>query len=98
MDEDTLNDRGSEPLFQFVQTVRDLFRGKTTDISEKTVLSKEERAKRLSAALSYLHSRGKFLLSDKHGLLEIDGVLLLKVLAGCSSLISMETSARTPMI
>ena len=94
MDEDELNSRGSEPLFQFVKTMRSLFRGETNEITISG--SSEERAKRLTAALSYLHSRGQSTLSYMHGSIRLTE-FVLKVLADCLNLTLMETSAQIPM-
>lgn len=57
MDEDTLNDLAEEPLWDFVKTVRDLFRGKSTEISSKK--KDGDKYNGLTAAIAFLHSRGE---------------------------------------
>jgi endothelin-converting enzyme len=57
-DEDRLDDLGTEPLIQVVQTVRKLFRGNSTKIGVTGEEDAEDRKKGLTAALSFLHTRG----------------------------------------
>lgn len=65
MNEDKLDQLGEKPLFQFVQTIRDLFRGESTEmgVARGEDRDKDEESKGLTAALSYLHSRGEFYYS-----------------------------------
>lgn len=58
MDEDKLNDIGTEPLLHFVGTVRRLFRGESTDIIPLLKRDEDEGERNLTAALAFLHSRG----------------------------------------
>ncbi|KAF9049323.1 zincin [Hymenopellis radicata] len=60
VNEEKLDDIGAEPLVHFVQTLRKLFRGNTTDITgteEQDKLTRTDK-KGLTAALAFLHSRG----------------------------------------
>lgn len=66
MDEDLLDARGQEPLLHIIRTVRKLFSGKTTSIenmpsAKQDDEDKEKQRKGLTAALAYLHSRGRWL-------------------------------------
>jgi endothelin-converting enzyme len=59
MNEDKLDQLGEEPLFKFVQTLRDLFRGESTEISVAEDDDEDEKKRKgLTAALAFLHSRG----------------------------------------
>lgn len=62
MNEDILDARGAEPLLHVVQTVRKLYNGETTIIDDTEIILDEEEEdkerKGLTAAISYLHSRG----------------------------------------
>jgi endothelin-converting enzyme len=54
MDEERLDALGVEPLLHFVQTIRKLYRGESDDEDQKPL-----RTNDLTAALAFLHSRGK---------------------------------------
>jgi endothelin-converting enzyme len=58
LDETTLDSIGMEPLVQFVRTLRKLYRGKSTDIGFFSGDDSEKNSHGLTAALSFLHSRG----------------------------------------
>jgi endothelin-converting enzyme len=64
LDEKTLDTVGEEPLSHFVQIVRKLYRGESTDISggPKDDKVKPEKKHGLTAAVAFLHSRGLFIL------------------------------------
>ncbi|KAI0709419.1 Metalloprotease [Earliella scabrosa] len=63
MDEDNLDEIGETPLREMAQTIRELFRGKTTVVdAEKT--SAEKDRERLTATVAFLHSRGIDALFD----------------------------------
>ncbi len=57
MNEEKLDAIGAEPLVHFVQTLRKLFRGNTTEITDTEGQDIKDK-KGLTAALSFLHSRG----------------------------------------
>jgi endothelin-converting enzyme len=61
MDEELLDARGSGPLIYLVRTLRNLFRRQSTEISSDDVTLRREG---LTAALSFLHSRGIGALFD----------------------------------
>jgi endothelin-converting enzyme len=54
MDEERLDALGVEPLLHFVQIIRELYRGESDDEDQKPL-----RTNDLTAALAFLHSRGK---------------------------------------
>lgn len=54
MDEDLLNEIGTDPLIQFARTVKKLFKGKHSSEDSEN----EKRRKGLTAALAFVHSRG----------------------------------------
>jgi endothelin-converting enzyme len=57
--EDHLNDLGAEPLLNFTRTLRNLLHGKTLTVdSEDAQSTKNISSTGLTAALSFLHSRG----------------------------------------
>ncbi|ETW85740.1 metallo peptidase M13 [Heterobasidion irregulare TC 32-1] len=59
LDEDTLDQFGEGPLKDFARTVKKLFRGETTDIDAKEPRNDVQNGRDgLTAAISYLHSRG----------------------------------------
>ena len=62
MNEDLLNERGISPLLDIVSAVRDLYR---SDIWKKSDTMEAEIASNygLTAAISFLHSRGLFFVS-----------------------------------
>ena len=61
LDEDTLDQFGEGPLKDFARTVKKLLRGETTDIDAKEPRNDVKNGRDgLTAAISYLHSRGKF--------------------------------------
>lgn len=55
-----MDEIGQEPLLYFVNTVRKLYSGNSTDISSVTNLD-EKKKHGLTAAIAFLHSRGLFL-------------------------------------
>jgi endothelin-converting enzyme len=57
MDEKRLDELGEDPLVYFVQTIRDLFRGESIEIGIAGD-DEDEKRKGLTAAISFLHSRG----------------------------------------
>jgi endothelin-converting enzyme len=57
LDERRLDDRGAVPLLDFVQTLKTLYRGGERQIPSAKGLDKSTD---LTAALAYVHSRGKF--------------------------------------
>ena len=62
MNEDLLEARGAEPLLHVVQTVRKLYNGETTIVDDiQLPLGDDNNDERdgLTAAIAYLHSRGK---------------------------------------
>ena len=65
LDEKSLDGVGMEPLEQFVRTLRKLYRGESTEISSFSWGDDSEEKKHgLTAALSFLHSRGLHVLRD----------------------------------
>jgi len=54
--ENELDQVGTAPLKQFVKTVRNLYQGKSVEISEDDA---GDKAKGLTAAIAFLHSRGQ---------------------------------------
>ncbi|KAH9951953.1 Metalloprotease [Amylocystis lapponica] len=58
MNEDLLNDLGTEPLAKVTRNVRSLFQGETTIVDDLTARKRGEKNTNLTAAISYLHSRG----------------------------------------
>jgi endothelin-converting enzyme len=56
--EDALNEKGDEPLLAVVRNLRNLFGGETTVIKSTTTGKKNATKTNLTAALSYLHTRG----------------------------------------
>ncbi len=58
LDEDYLNEIGESPLKELTQKIREAFRGKTTVVDKLRSKAEQERD-RLTAAVAYLHSRGK---------------------------------------
>src|ERR1700683_5224650 len=85
MDEKRLDELGEDPLVYFVQTIRDLFRGESIEIGIAGD-DEDEKRKGLTAAISFLHSRGKF-VSCKYGDCE---VLLIVLLVGIDALFSFD--------
>jgi endothelin-converting enzyme len=85
MDEKRLDELGEEPLVYFVQTIRDLFRGESIEIGIAGD-DEDEKRKGLTAAISFLHSRGKF-VPCKYGDCE---VLLIVLLVGIDALFSFD--------
>lgn len=72
MDENKLDQLGEEPLFKFVQTLRDLFRGKSTEISVAEDKDEDEKKRKgLTAALAFLHSRGELFIPLFSGCLTV---------------------------
>lgn len=71
MDEQRLDELGEEPLVELLQTIRDLFRGENAEIGITD--DEEKKRKGLTAAISFLHSRGGlcFLTQDFTSLLII---------------------------
>jgi endothelin-converting enzyme len=65
MNEDHLNDLGDEPLVKFTGTLRKLLRGKTLRVDLDDIVKDSDKVKQpgLTAALSFLHSRGMTLLA-----------------------------------
>ena len=63
MNEDLLNARGVDPLIRIIQNVKKLFDGKPSilgsDRDNSNVLSEKKERDGLTAAVAYLHSRGK---------------------------------------
>lgn len=57
LNEDQLDKIGAEPLLHFVQTLRNLFRGKSLEIKSDSETQKNDK-QGLTAALAFLHSRG----------------------------------------
>lgn len=55
MDEDTLDKWGESPLRELAHTVKNLFRGRITDITDPSV----KVADGMTAAVSFLHRRGQ---------------------------------------
>lgn len=66
MDEENLDKLGEDPLVRFVQTIRDLFRGKSTEIGVAGIGEGEKKKKGLTAAISFMHSRGEHVASVFH--------------------------------
>ncbi|KAF5370302.1 hypothetical protein D9758_006925 [Tetrapyrgos nigripes] len=63
LNETRLDERGQEPLAEFVQTLRKLYRGERLSVSSTPEEQKEE-GRRLTEALAFLHSRGIDALFD----------------------------------
>jgi endothelin-converting enzyme len=61
LDEKKLDEVGSEPLLHFVNTVRKLYSGNSTDISSTAKSDTEKKRDGLTAAIAFLHSRGLFM-------------------------------------
>jgi hypothetical protein len=59
MDEEKLDKLGKDPLVRFVQTIRDLFHGESTKIGLAGSGEGEKKEKDLTAAISFMHSRGE---------------------------------------
>jgi len=57
LDETMLDDIGQEPLLHLVRTVRKLFKGNDTDITSTGTVDHHDKG--LTAAITFLHSRGK---------------------------------------
>lgn len=55
MDEDTLDKWGESPLRELAHTVKNLFRGRITDITDPSM----KVADGMTAAVSFLHRRGQ---------------------------------------
>ncbi|TFK55167.1 metalloprotease [Heliocybe sulcata] len=64
MDEDQLNGMGTTPLIKLVETVQDLYRGKTTIVDAAGKDDTEKKRNGLTAAVAFLHSRGIDALFD----------------------------------
>ena len=58
LDEHGLDEVGIEPLLHVAKTVRRLYKGDDTDISNS--LGNSDRVKGLTAAVAFLHSKGAF--------------------------------------
>lgn len=63
MDESTLDQLGSEPLLHVTRMIKRLFRGDTFLAADKH--DENDFQKRLTAAISYIHSRGTIVYSVK---------------------------------
>jgi endothelin-converting enzyme len=62
MDENTIDTYGDTPLRQVIRVIKQLYRTESTEIKSTDKKSAEERQRDgLTAALAYLHSRGRFL-------------------------------------
>lgn len=57
VDEDTLDDIDSEPLINFIEVLKKLFRGESTEISTVG----RDKYEGLTAAVAFLHSRGMYI-------------------------------------
>ena len=66
MDEGKLDKLGEDPLVRFVQTIRDLFRGESTEIGVAGIGEGEKKKKGLTATISFMHSRGEHVASKFH--------------------------------
>ncbi|KAF5373184.1 hypothetical protein D9758_001653 [Tetrapyrgos nigripes] len=64
LNETRLDERGQEPLAEFVQTLRKLYRGKKLSVSSTPEEQKEQEGRHLTEALAFLHSRGIDALFD----------------------------------
>lgn len=62
LDEKRLDEIGSAPLLHFVNTVRKLYKGNSTDIFNKEKSDDEKKRNGLTAAVAFLHSRGMSLM------------------------------------
>jgi len=60
--ENELDQIGTGPLRHFVKTVRNLYQGKSLEISEEDA---GDKAKGLTAAVAFLHSRGQCILRER---------------------------------
>lgn len=58
LNEDKLNEIGSEPLIHFVQTLKKLYSGNDTKVSYAS--EQDKKIHGLTAATAFLHSRGTF--------------------------------------
>lgn len=79
LNEDGLNELGTEPLLHFIKSLKSLYNGETTVIKRE---SSEEltQSKKLTEALAFLHSRGT------HGLEPEMEIMRLTLSAGISAL------------
>lgn len=65
MNEDHLDELGEQPLLDFMKVVRNLYNGKVLEVhneAKQKPLTVEETKLGLTAAIAFLHSRGKQIL------------------------------------
>ncbi|KAJ7445711.1 Metalloprotease [Mycena galericulata] len=58
LNEDRLDELGTEPLIHFVKTLQRLFRGEGLEITQKPDEQDEDKLSGLTAAMAFIHSRG----------------------------------------
>ncbi|EPQ58373.1 Metalloprotease [Gloeophyllum trabeum ATCC 11539] len=58
LDEDHLNDVGTAPLIRLVETIQNLYRGKTTEVDVAGKDDAQKKRNGLTSAVAFLHSRG----------------------------------------